>query len=263
MFDVDTYLRHLGYGGPTKATWQVLRDLHKRHLMTVPYDSTALRSMPASRSVSDVDLDKTFEQVVLGGGGGVCYELNGLFGRLLSHLGFEVSILRAAFRQANGSFGSDGDHVFNRVLLDGRVYLADVGFVGPSYLEPLELSEQTQHQYGCEYRVVTHGAYRLVERRARTGPWNAVYRFRPESAGIPEADPDARDTLDASESVLAGTIFRSRAVATGQLILIGKRLLEVRDGHEKMRVLLDPAEYDDVVGSILSGGRLGAADVSE
>jgi amide synthase len=200
----------------------------------------------------DIDPDTAFDEIVVGGRGGVCYELNGLFRILLEELGFDVGVYGAGIRQMDGSFGPDLEHVFNHARVDGDLYLVDVGFVGPSYLEPLRVTAEVQRQHGSRFRVLPADGYHVVERSGRSGVWQAVYRFRDKPRDLAEwQDPSAELEAFARALAGAGILVRGRSSATGQRVLIGKRLLTVDDGHETVRVLTDPAEHERVVADIL------------
>ncbi|NUS12512.1 MAG: acetyltransferase [Streptomyces sp.] len=255
MFTVGTYLDALGFrGGVPEPTRDTLRELHKRHLMTLPYDS----SLNTGRGTAlwagvDIDVDAAFDEIVLGGRGGVCYELNGLFRRLLDELGYETGVLAAGIRQADGTFGPDLEHLFSWVRLDGRLLLADVGFVGPSYLEPIPADPGTvSHQYGSDLRTVLADGYHVVQRRGRSGGWQAVYRFLPKPRDLAEWLAPAPE-LEAFARQLAGAgiVVRGRAFESGQRILIGRRLLTVDDGHERMRGIADAGEHAGILADIL------------
>ncbi|MBW8486212.1 arylamine N-acetyltransferase family protein [Actinomadura parmotrematis] len=251
-FDVAAYLAALGHRGPAAPTLATLRALHHRHLRTFAYDS----ALNAGRGTAlwagvDIDRDAAFDEIVLGGRGGVCYELNGLFRLLLHELGFDVGVFGAGIRQMDGGFGPDLEHVFNHARLDGDLYLVDVGFVGPSYLEPLRVTEQVQEQHGSRFRVVPVDGYHVVERSGRSGVWQAVYRYRDRPRDLAEWQAPSPE-LEAFARALAGAgiLVRGRSTATGQRVLIGKRLLTVDDGRETVRVLTDPAEHERVVADI-------------
>ncbi|MFB9839087.1 arylamine N-acetyltransferase family protein [Actinoallomurus acaciae] len=252
-FDVDTYLKALGHRGPADPTLKTLRSLHHRHLTTFPYDS----ALNAGRGTAlwagvDIDRDAAFDEIVIGGRGGVCYELNGLFRILLEELGFEVGVFGAGIRQLDGSFGPDLEHVFNHTRLDGALFLVDVGFVGPSYLEPLCVTTEVQRQYGNRFRVVPVDGRHVVERSGRSGIWQAVYRFRDQPRDLAEWQEPSAELADFARALAgAGILVRGRSFGTGQRVLIGKRLLTVDDGHESVRVLTDPAEHERVVAEIL------------
>lgn len=255
MFDVDVYLARLGYTGPVSPTWPILRDLHKRHLMTIPYDSALNAMVDDLWSSVDIEVDKTFAEVVVGGRGGVCTELNGLFRVLLERLGFAVEVYSGGTRQLDGSFGPDLEHVFNSVVLDGTRYLVDVGFVGPSFLEPIVLSDEPQEQYGNVFRVAEDGDYRVLLRKGRTGDYLQTYRFRPRPRSFAEWDDPGEDLREFARGLAAaGTLVRGRSFESGQRILIGRRYVVVDDGHDHLRVLVNDDEHREVVAAILGIG---------
>lgn len=257
MFDVETYLAALKWSGPVDATWETLRGLHKSHLMVVPYDSSlnAARG-PALWAHVDIDLDEVFDSIIVGGRGGVCSELNGLFRVLLKKLGFEVGVLSAGTRQMDNSYGPDLEHVFSYVRLDGEMLLVDVGFVGPSYLEPLRMVDDVQYQYGNQFQIVGRDGYRELRRRGQAGDWQGVYRFKPRPRDFAEWSAPSAELEEFSRRLIAeGTVIRGRSFGNGQKILIGRRLLVMDGGHDMIRVLVKPEEYQEVVADILHHGR--------
>ncbi|NEA49768.1 arylamine N-acetyltransferase [Streptomyces sp. SID10815] len=256
MFEVETYLRRLGFTEVPEPDIETLRRLHKNHLMTLPYDSSHfVNSFTGFRNVVDIDVDAAFRAIVGGGAGGVCHDLSGLFRRLLAELGYDVSILAASQRWPDGRFGPDFEHTFTGVRLDGATWLVDVGFAGPSYLEPLRMTDEVQHQYGCAYRLTADGAHHVLERRAATGDWRSVYRFELTARAVSDWD-SPRDTAAeqiVNDSLFAKTVLRGRATGNGQLVLTGRRLLTVEEGRETTRTLIDKAEFEGVVKTILAG----------
>lgn len=261
MFDVDRYLAKLDYHGSPRVDAETLRELHKKHLMWVPFDNAlnSERGLDIWEHV-DIDVDKTFDAIIVGGRGGVCHEISGLFRTLLRKLGFDVTIMSAGVRMANGSFGPELEHMLHVVRVDGEQWLVDVGFAGPSFLEPLRLVDDVvQEQYGCQYRITDDGEFKLLHRKAKQGDWQVVYRFRMKARDLSEwrGEPSLREY--ARELSAAETLIRGRAFATGQMTLIGRRYTRVDNGYEQVRVLVKPDEYQQVVDEILMTRREGGA----
>ncbi|MEV6554036.1 arylamine N-acetyltransferase [Streptomyces sp. NPDC051597] len=259
MFAVDAYLAALGYTGSRDLTPETLRDLQKRHLVAIPFNN-ALRTDQGTQSVADadIDLDAAFASVVEKGSGGVCFELNGLFRKLLIELGFQVEHLSAGVRGPGGTFGPDLEHMLLGVRLDGDLWLVDVGFAGPGFLEPLRVGDGIQHQYGVDYQVVPQDGYFAVKRRIRDADWQDVYRFKDQARDLSEwsaAAEAAADGEDAwnweGELVAADTVIRARSFEQGQRVLVGRRLLTVDDGRETVKVLITPEAYEEAVQRIL------------
>lgn len=133
--DVRTgaYLRRLGMTRPAPAAGGSLRELHLRHLRTVPFENLAIHLG------EDIALtaDAVFDKLVTGGRGGICYELNSGFAQLLGALGYRVELLQARVYGKDGALGIPYDHLALRI--DGR-WLADVGF-GEHSVYPLDLDD--------------------------------------------------------------------------------------------------------------------------
>ncbi|MFF9086056.1 arylamine N-acetyltransferase [Streptomyces sp. NPDC014991] len=265
MFDVDAYLHRIGWPGQQpKPDLDTLRTLHKRHLMTLPYN-VAGQGFADGVHLVDVDEDEVFRTGVLEGLGGTCFQLNRLFYRLLSELGYEVTLLAASTAEGRENFGTEIEHMFIRAVVDGQEWLVDVGYPGPSYLEPLRVSDEVQTQYGCQYRLVgaEDGAI-AVQRRGRVTRWGTVYTFRPRARrwqDWKELEDRARAhhataSEDDGQGILCGRTFDN-----GQAVLKGRRYLVVRDGRERVRTVVDDTEHRRLVAALLSGD-LGSGDLA-
>ncbi|MET7679872.1 arylamine N-acetyltransferase [Streptomyces sp. NPDC005423] len=152
---VDAYLRRLAVRRPAQPTVDVLRELHRRHLQTVPFENL---SVHLGEEIV-LEEGRLLDKVVGGGRGGFCYELNGAFGALLSALGFEVTLLAARVHGEAGRLGIPYDHLALLVqTMDGGGWLADVGFGAHSH-HPLAYGERgAQQDPGGEFRIVEAGS---------------------------------------------------------------------------------------------------------
>ncbi|GAA3823295.1 arylamine N-acetyltransferase [Streptomyces coacervatus] len=153
----DAYLRRLGAGRPARAagaTVDVLRELHLRHLQTVPFENL---SVHLGEEIV-LEEKRLLDKVVGARRGGFCYELNGAFGALLGALGFDVTLLAARVHGNEGRLGIPYDHLVLRVRAsDGSEWLADVGFGAHSHY-PLAFGERgEQEDPGGRFRIVGAG----------------------------------------------------------------------------------------------------------
>jgi N-hydroxyarylamine O-acetyltransferase len=150
--EVDAYLRRLGIEHPVSPTVDVLRELQLRHLQTVPFENLSIHLG------EEIVLEekRLLDKVVGARRGGFCYELNGVFGALLSTLGFDVRLLAARVYGAEGRLGIPYDHMALRVrTVDGGEWLADVGFGAHSHY-PLAFEARGE-------QVDPAGVFRIVE----------------------------------------------------------------------------------------------------
>ncbi|MFD7135489.1 arylamine N-acetyltransferase [Streptomyces sp. NPDC059894] len=260
MFDAATYLDRIGCGDARTVSVESLRQLQKNHLMTVPYN----RNVPLTGTLPDgstgfalvdVDQDALFELSVLEGRGGICFHLNRLFFRLLTELGYEADLIGAGTAEGLVYFGSDIDHMLIRVTLGGEHWLVDVGYPGPSYLEPLSLTEGVQRQYGSQFRLAAEEGRLVLSRRGRATRWSEIYRVRDRSRRPEDwtgLETHLRRQAEEATPEDADTILCGRAYADGQTVLKGRRLLTVRDGRERVRTLVDDDELRRELDEILT-----------
>ncbi|MEU3608470.1 arylamine N-acetyltransferase [Streptomyces sp. NPDC035033] len=135
---VDRYLKRIGAVRPDRADAGALRELHLRHLLSVPFENLSLHLG------QDVVLDEEalVDKVTTARRGGFCYELNTAFAALLRALGYRVELLQARVLGPDGRVGIPYDHMALLVeTADGRRWLADVGFGDHSH-HPLAFDER-------------------------------------------------------------------------------------------------------------------------
>ncbi|TKA01418.1 arylamine N-acetyltransferase [Actinacidiphila oryziradicis] len=287
MFDVTGYLERIGCGGETSVGLESLRRLHKNHLMSLPYNGD-IQDLRDGIKLVDIDEDEMFDTCVASGMGGTCFHLARMFNRLLRELGYDVTLMASYTAEGRENFGLDVEHMFNLVTLEGRQWLVDVGYPGPSFLEPLSVSDKVQTQYGCQYRLVEHEEGFALQRRGRVSRWSTVYTFvmKPrkwsdwrdleihlnrEFASYFEPGEAQESEVDTACAISRGTdrlfeeieadmksrnrheVLCGRTFENGQVVLKGRRYLTVRDGREEVRTITDDEEHDRLISSILSG----------
>ncbi|WP_426569544.1 arylamine N-acetyltransferase family protein [Streptomyces canus] len=151
---LDAYLHRLGVACPAWPTVDVLRELHLRHLQTVPFENLSIH---LGEEIL-LEEKRLVEKVVRSGRGGFCYELNGAFGALLRALGFDVTLLAGRVYGEGGRLGIPFDHLALLVrTVDAGEWLADVGFGAHSHY-PLRWEQRgDQEDPGGLFRIVEAG----------------------------------------------------------------------------------------------------------
>ncbi|MEU0003348.1 arylamine N-acetyltransferase [Streptomyces sp. NPDC006314] len=151
---VDAYLLRLGAARPQRPSSEALRELHLRHLRTVPFENL---SVHLGEEIV-LEEKRLLDKVTGTRRGGFCYELNGAFAALLAALGYEVELLAARVYDDEGRPGIPYDHLALRVRTEeGDTWLADVGFGAHSHY-PLVFAERgEQDDPGGRFRLVDAG----------------------------------------------------------------------------------------------------------
>jgi len=229
MIDVAAYLDRINYDGPLTPNADVLRDLHRAHMFTVPFENLDIH---ICREIV-CDEERFIHKVVNERRGGFCYELNGAFAALLRVLGFQVTLLSARVPCTDGSDGPEFDHLTLRVDLD-EPWLADVGF-GDSFQEPLRL-EPGLEQPQCErvFRIVS--ATGTLRCEAKDGSaWKLEYLFTLKPRELSEFARMCHYHQTSPQSPFTRKRVCSRATPEGRITLSNGKLIETRNGERRER----------------------------
>ena len=250
---VDAYLRRIGVAHPAWPTADVLRELHLRHLQTVPFENLSIH---LGEEIV-LEEDRLLDKVVGARRGGFCYELNGAFGALLGALGFDVTLLAGRVYGEEGRLGIPYDHLALRVrTVDGGDWLTDIGFGAHSHC-PLAFGERgEQTDPGGTFRVVEAGPDAAGVRGAggtrgaedldvlRDGKPQYRLEMRPRALGDFAAGAWWHSTSPASH--FTRSLVCSRVTEDGgRITLSGRRLtVTAADGTKEVSEL---AEDEDVL----------------
>jgi len=133
--DQEKYLNRINYSHELEPSLSTLRKLQKAHLLTVPFENLDIHY---NISIT-LDVNRIFNKIVLNNRGGFCYEMNGLFYKLLKSLGFDAKIISARVYDKEKGYGQEFDHLAIIVDFGDTQYLTDVGF-GEFTFSPLEIN---------------------------------------------------------------------------------------------------------------------------
>jgi len=252
--DVDAYLERIGYAGAREPSAAVLAELHRAHMLAVPFENLDIHL-----GVENVlDPEHIFDKIVRRRRGGWCYELNGLFAFLLEALGFSVTRYSAAVVVGDPP-SPDFAHLTLRVDLD-RPWLADVGF-GASFTRPLRLDDAgDQERDGKRYRLApadAHGGRMVIHEDDAP-----QYAFALEPRRMEQfAEMCRRQQTDPGSHFLQAPMC-TRATEEGRETLSGMRLITTTPAGRAERELADEAEraavLRDVFGVDLGPDRIRA-----
>jgi len=145
--DLEKYLQRIQYTGPHTVTEETLRQLHRAHLLAIPYENLDIHL--GRRLI--LDTNHVYTKIVEQGRGGWCYEMNSLFAWALREVGFDVTLLGSSVGAAAQGAGGDHQHLILLVQL-AQPWLVDVGF-GNAFLEPLPLQPGSYQQSFLDFRL--------------------------------------------------------------------------------------------------------------
>lgn len=183
--DLDAYLDALGLSGPLGPDRESVAALHRAHAATLAFANTDLiLGRQVSLDVADIQ-----DKLVRRRRGGYCYEQNLLFAAALERIGVRATGHAARIR-VGGRF-TPATHMLLSLDVQGRRFIADVGFGGGGLREPMPYTEGVEIAQGDDEEWVFRidreeapgddGEPRTRVLTARTGDrWTDLYSFTDE-----------------------------------------------------------------------------------
>ncbi|XP_040185524.1 arylamine N-acetyltransferase, pineal gland isozyme NAT-10-like [Rana temporaria] len=158
--DIEKYFSRLGYKGSCKpANKETLCEIMYHHLMAIPFENL---SVHCGEPIS-LDIESTFQKLVMKQRGGWCSEQNHLLFWALKTIGYDVVMLAAHVYQPHlDKYNPIPTHLLLKVTIDSKTYIADTGY--GSSLQPWQPLELTS---GVD-QLQTPGIFRLTESK---GMW--------------------------------------------------------------------------------------------
>ncbi len=246
--DLDAYFKRIGYSGPAEPTLEVLRSLHERHPAAIPFEAIDVlldRRIDLSPGAIDAKL-------ISGRRGGYCFEQNGLFSRVLEAIGFEVEGLAAHVRwmAEPGSPVPPLTHRVLRVMIEGRPWLADVGFGSAVSTAPLRMDvrepQPTRHDV---YQLLPVGS-QLMLRALVDGQWRPVYSIASEPMLDSHYEMANWYTSTHPDSHFRKRLIVTRTTPEARNILADGRLTVRRPGRRAEKHFLDAGQILETLESI-------------
>lgn len=238
--EVGAYLKRIGYRGPLEPGSETLRQLHRAHMLAVPFENLDIQLGQQIVLSQPMFYDK----IVRRKRGGFCYELNGLFGWLLEQLGYVVVSLSA--RVFDGEqFGPEFDHLVLLMQMEEPL-IADVGF-GDSFLEPIRLDAgEEQKQQDCVYRLTESGSAMVLQRRLGSD-WEPQYIFSLTPRRLEEFSAMCHFQQTSPDSIFTRKTVCSLATPDGRVTLSNSRFIVTSGGRREEREIVDPEEYRELL----------------
>lgn len=235
--DTNAYFKRIGYHGTGRAGAAELHALQRAHLFSVPFENLDIHLGRPIR----LEEAALFDKIVTRRRGGFCYELNGLFARLLENLGYQVRMLSATMPEEGGAYSHEYDHLALEVYAPDEpqaAWLVDVGF-GDGPLAPLRMddpSEQAVERGVFQFRA--DGEYQQLWERGRDGDWSMRYRYIRRPRAFTEFFDMCHYHQTSPESMFTQKRLISLYTPTGRATLANQTLiLTDLEGHREERAL--------------------------
>ncbi len=239
--DVRKYLKRINAAGEIKPDLATLRLLHRRHLLSIPFENLDIHS---GRKII-LDREKLFHKIVDEGRGGFCYELNGTFYELLSAIGFNVKMVSAGVCDNGIDYGPEFDHMTLIVNLNKEEYLADVGF-GDSFVAPLRYKpDEIQRDENGFFRISgsKEEGHFILFRSADGEEFVPQYKFSLVPRQLNEFNDMCMYHQTSPESHFTQKVVCSLATESGRITLSNLKLIITENGEKKQEDIKEKDFY--------------------
>jgi N-hydroxyarylamine O-acetyltransferase len=246
-FDLNAYLRRIGYRKPPAADLRSLCGLAVAHAAALPFENlNPWLGMPVLLSVDALE-----RKLVQGGRGGYCFEQNGLFAAALRAIGFDVQslIARVLWNQPEDAITAQ-THMLLLITLAGESWLVDVGFGAMTLAGTLHLQPDVEQPTALEpFRLLQHGDEWRMQACVR-GTWLTLYRF--DLQAHPPIDYEVANHYVSThpQSNFVNHLVAARTASDRRLTLRDREFTVRRlDAEPERRTLRDVAELRHVLES--------------
>lgn len=244
--NIPAYLTRLNYSTSVKPDAETLHGLQFAHLLTVPFENLDI----GLKRPIQLGEEALWEKIIVHKRGGFCYELNGLFARLLKQIGFDATYLNARVFDHEGNLGIDFDHLALLVKIpqESACWLADVGF-GDSFNEPLSFEERGEQVQGLRaYWLEQTSSGYVTWQKNYDGTWERQYFFDLQPRNFPTDYESAclyHQTSPKSSFTRKSII--SKATSDGRVSLEAGRLIVTTNGQRAERLVANQQEYQTLL----------------
>lgn len=240
--DLTAYLDRINFSGTTDVSPDTLARLHHAHFYAIPFENFDIL---LGRGI-DLEPQAVFDKLVRSKRGGYCFELNGLFLRALHSLGFEARALLARVHLTGTPSGRG--HQLELISIDGRDWVADVGFGGDSPREPIPLElDSPVTNNGQTIRLTDGGHFGIMFQALDKGKWKDLYSF--DLGHVYPADIAYGNHYASTSPNTFFTFSRvaARPLPNGEVTLLDRTLKTTVNGREEVQILPDSPAYLDAV----------------
>jgi N-hydroxyarylamine O-acetyltransferase len=242
--DLEAYFARIGYEGRREASLDSLRAIHALHPERIAFENLD----PLLRRPVRLDAESIQQKLIRSGRGGYCYELNGLFARVLRAIGFEVTGLSARALLGHRPGSTPRTHMVLKVETQEGPYIADVGFGSRTLSAPLRLDDEGE-------QMTPHGLFRLVraghqleEQTRIDGEWQSLYCFSLEEQTVQDYEVGNWYHSTHPDSPFTNRLMVSRFDGERRLALFNNQFaIHHPDGRTERRALASAVEIAELL----------------
>ncbi len=237
------YLKRIGYSGKLTPTEDILKEIHRLHLLSIPFENLDIHLN--KRLI--LNKDHLIKKILIQKRGGYCYELNGMFYLLLKEIGFNVKMISARVSDGKGGWGPEFDHMALIVYFknEGKTYLADVGF-GDNFISPLLFeTDKIQRDDAGFFKITKEENDEFILKNSADGiEFKDGYKFTSAERQWKDFEEMNEYQQSSENSHFTKNRICSLATAGGRVSLSSAKLTLTESGEKKITELNGDKDFD-------------------
>ncbi|MDR7129314.1 N-hydroxyarylamine O-acetyltransferase [Algoriphagus sp. 4150] len=215
------YLERIDYTDGIDATDDVLTELHKKHVYQIPFENL---DVYYSRRF-DLDIERIYKKVINDRRGGFCYELNLLFNKLLTGIGFTSRIIASRIIDQDGTLGPELDHMAIYVKTE-KEFLLDVGY-GDLFITPLEIRSGVQYDGRNYFQIDKWNQQEYLLSMSADGvDFSKRYTFSLDVVNAEDFDAICLDKQTNPDSYFVKNVICTKPTETGRVTIFNDKFME-------------------------------------
>ena len=236
--DSCAYFQRIGMDPPLMITKKSLEELFNLQRQTIPFENINL----LVDCKIEINPDTWFKKIIENSRGGLCLEVNGLFGHLLKQESFDANYLQCRFLGKDYQISRPYGHLALKVKLD-KTYFLDAGYrYAPFRLIPLEFGEY-EDELGkvilSQSPVKGIRMERILKGNEKKIPCYDIY---PELAELQDFAKELDFIQNNQNSEFKGAIYCSKAIKDGFLYLKRDHVIRWHQGSWEQK----PIAYEQL-----------------
>ncbi len=242
MFDLESYLNRINFSGIKDVSSDTLIRLHHAHFHAFSFENFDIL---LGRGIN-LDPMVIFNKLVHKNRGGYCFELNGLFLQALLALGFNARALLARVHVTGTPSGRG--HQLELISINGRDWIADVGFGGNSPRKPMPLElDRPSSTDGQIVRLIDAGNYGTMLQTLEEDNWKDLYSFTLGHVYPSDIAYGNHYTSTHPDTFFTQSRVAGRPVPGGEITLMDRKLKITAKDQEEVQTLPDSPVYLDAL----------------
>ena len=237
--NIQNYLERLKIEKVSQPDLDNLKKLHRNHLYNIPFENMDIHY---NKKVI-LDFDLLEKKILTNNRGGFCYELNGLFYKLLTELDYNVKMISAGVYNNEGMPGTDYDHMALIVKINDDEFLIDVGF-GDNFLTPLKFeTDIIQKDDAGFFKIIKEGDRYKLKRSSDGKNFKDEYLFSVQEEKLSNFNERCTYQQTSPESHFTQKRICSKATENGRITLSDLRIIINEKGIKSEIQLKDENEF--------------------